>query len=62
MTKKELLSDELLTIDEVMEYFKKSRSTINRWIEKGTLRLHGIEGSVYIKASDIKDSIKPLNQ
>jgi excisionase family DNA binding protein len=61
MTKKELLSDELLTIEEVKVYFKKSLSTINRWIKQGSLKVYGIGGSVYVKASDIKESLKPIN-
>jgi hypothetical protein len=38
MTKKELLSDELLTIEEVKVYFKKSLSTINIGLNRVALR------------------------
>ncbi len=61
MTKKELLSDELLTIAEVMAYLKRSRSTVDNLIKAGKIKACGIGGSVYVKASDIQKSLIPIN-
>jgi hypothetical protein len=53
--------DEILTVEETANYFKKSKDTIERWTKKGFLVKYGIGDSVYYKLSEIEKAIIPLN-
>ena len=52
-------SDELWTVEETAQYFKKSKDTIENWTNKGYLIKHLIGNSVYYKPSEVKNALIP---
>ena len=47
--------DELMTREEVKNYFKCDMSTIHNWTKKGKLKAYYICGKVYYKRSEIEN-------
>ena len=47
-------SEELMTRQEVADYFKISMSTLWHWTKKGKLNAYGIGNRVYYKRSEIE--------
>jgi DNA invertase Pin-like site-specific DNA recombinase len=52
---------ELMTRNEVAEYFKIDLSTLWNWTNKGKLIAYGIGARVYYKRSDIEKSMLRIN-
>lgn len=52
-------SDELWTVEETAQYFKKSKDTIENWTNKGYLIKHLIGNSVYYKPTEVKNALVP---
>jgi hypothetical protein len=53
-------SDELWTVEETAQYFKKSKDTIENWTNKGYLIKHLIGNSVYYKPTEVKNALVPM--
>lgn len=53
--------ERLLSTKEVCEYLGKSKSTINRMRQSGTLPAYGLDDSVYYKESDILNNLIRIN-
>ena len=53
--------EELMTRNEVKDFFKVDLSTIWAWTRNGRLKSYGIGNRVYYKRSEIEASIQPLN-
>ena len=47
--------EELMTREEVRNYFKCDMSTIHNWTKKGKIKAHYICGKVYYKRSEIEN-------
>ncbi len=54
------LDDELMTIQEVVDFFKINRSTLYEWRHRGYLKAYGIGGRVYFKADEVKLAVTLL--
>ena len=52
---------ELLTREEVANFFKCDISTIHNWTKQGKLKSYGIKGRVYYKSDEIALALIPLN-
>lgn len=52
---------ELMTIEQICQYFKIDRSTLHRWTKKGRLKQHAIEGKVYYKRHEVEQAMMPIN-
>ena len=53
--------DELMTREEVADYFKISMSTLWHWTKKGKLIAHGIGNRVYYKRSEVESCLIRIN-
>lgn len=54
-------SERLLTPNEAAAFLGKSKSTLNRLRENGTIPVYGLDNGVYYKESDILNALKRLN-
>ena len=54
------IPEEYLTIDEVGKIFKKSKTTIENWSNKGILSKYAIGASILFKRSDIDKALTRL--
>ena len=52
---------ELMTRQEVADYFKIDISTVYNWTKKGTLISYGIGYRIYYKRSEIEPSLNRMN-
>lgn len=52
---------ELMTIEQICQYFKIDRSTLYRWTKKKRLKQHAIEGKVYYKRREVKQAMMLIN-
>lgn len=50
--------NEFLTMKEVMEYLKVSRTAVYSWLNEGKLKAYKVGRSVRFKRSDIENFIK----
>lgn len=48
---------EFLTEKEMCEYLDVTRSTLNRWKKKGTIKVYGLEGRIYYHRDEVKNLI-----
>lgn len=53
---------ELLSLSDVMKYFKKSRSTIFSWKRQGLIRGTYVSGSLFFLRSELENVIKSKNK
>jgi len=52
--------EELMTRQEVADWFQVDPSTVHNWTIQGRLTKYGIENTVRYKRSEITQSLKPL--
>lgn len=55
-------NDELLTREEVSQYFKCDISTIHNWTVEGLLPSCSVKGRVYYKKSAIESALIPIRK
>lgn len=54
---------ELLTIEQVAEYYQTSKDTVRRWIREGVLPAYRIgsgRGAIRVKRDDMLSILKPI--
>lgn len=52
--------EELMTRQEVTQFFKVDISIVHNWTKKGNLQSYGIGGKVYYKRAEINESLIKL--
>jgi len=52
---------DLLSIDEVAEYFKIHKTTVWKWCNEGKLIKYGIGARVYFKKDEVEEALIMLN-
>ena len=55
------MTDQLMTPDQVADFFMVTRKTISNWTNEGKLNMWGVGGRRYYKMSEIIDSLVELN-
>jgi hypothetical protein len=61
-TLSESSNDELLTRQEVANYFKVNISTIRNWTRQGILKKYGVGDRVYYKRHEVKVVLIEINE
>ena len=54
--------NEYLTVKEVMEILKVSRTAVNNWMKSGKLKYHKVGRLVRIKSEDLKRFVEENNR
>ena len=54
--------EELMTRNEVRNFFKVDLSTVHNWTKKGKLISYGLGHRIYYKRSEVEQAILPLNK